>query len=800
MIYFKNIKFNRIQFANFKNISIVFQSFFILDLKWRLIKELGFTKFRFLKLIFILSLTHGLGFSQIPIGSWRDHLPYADCRNITMAKNKIYCSTAIGLFTYNLEDNSLERLSKITGFSDMGISAIKYNPSNDVLLIAYEDANIDLYTGNSIYNFADIKRKSIQGGKSINNILFIGTNAYLSCDFGIVVFDTQKREFSDTYHIGEAGQLTKVNEIAFDGKNLFAATDVGIFFADIKNPNLVDYNNWKRISFIPNFNQSFNTVLSFNNQVLVNYVNTINKGIIYCISGNTYKILEVPDVIKNTICNDEKLVILTQNHIYIYNKNLEKIADLTDYGFSRVNPEDAIIDAAGLLWIADNSSGLVRQNADNKFTNTIINGPYHYNVTDISISGGKLWAAGGIKSTEYRYYGIYSFINNWWENYNRLFIPDMNIPNIHKIVIDPIDPTHVFAGSYGYGLLEFKDQKLIKIYNEKNSILRNIQGFDQGYVRIGGMAFDKANNLWITTSEVSDPVYVKKTDGTWLNMKFKSSGFSFNQANDQIIITQNDHKWMIMNHSGIFAFDNGGNEKKFSPADENGKILTNEVFCLAEDNAGAIWIGTEIGIMVYYNPENVFSGSSFYASRPIIEIDGTSQYVLKTEKITKIVVDGGNRKWIGTESSGVFLLSEDGTTEIFHFTVENSPLLSNNITAISIDNQTGEVFFGTDKGIISYMSNSTQAKEAFDDVYVYPNPVRETYKGDIVITGWVEKTSVKITDINGNLVYQSTSFGGQAIWNGTTLNGRRVNTGVYLVFLSNQDGSETFVTKLLFIN
>jgi len=227
----------------------------------------------------------------------------------------------------------------------------------------------------------------------------------------------------------------------------------------------------------------------------------------------------------------------------------------------------------------------------------------------------------------------------------------------------------------------------------------------------------------------------------------------------------------------------------------------NDVHCVAEDNDGAIWLGTSKGVAVYNNPGRIWDTDNFYAIQPSLDLnDGLYHPLLENETVTAIAVDGANRKWLGTKNSGVYLVSETGTKEILHFTASNSPLFSDNIVSIAINQKNGEVFIGTEKGMISYMGEAIEGKSTYDSVYVYPNPVRETYDGPVTITNLIENSEVKITDIAGNLVYRTTSLGGQAIWDGTNLNGRRVKTGVYLVFCNDENGEETHITKLLFIN
>ena len=273
-----------------------------------------------------------------------------------------------------------------------------------------------------------------------------------------------------------------------------------------------------------------------------------------------------------------------------------------------------------------------------------------------------------------------------------------------------------------------------------------------------------------------------------------------------------DHKWIICPRgNGLFAFDvnrtiddiSDDRYEKFSVLESSGKIISDDVYSMAEDRAGNIWIGTDKGVVVYYSPSRVFDDNLFYGQQIIVpRNDGTglADILLGTEKVTAIAVDGANRKWLGTQKSGVFLVSEDGLEEIHHFTDENSPLLSNTITDIDINGENGIVYIGTSAGLISFKGKAIEGRENYSGIYVYPNPVRHDFEGEIVITGLVGNVNVKITDIAGNIVFETTALGGQAIWDGRSFSGDRVQTGVYLIFSTDEEGDKTNVTKLLVIN
>jgi sugar lactone lactonase YvrE len=327
------------------------------------------------------------------------------------------------------------------------------------------------------------------------------------------------------------------------------------------------------------------------------------------------------------------------------------------------------------------------------------------------------------------------------------------------------------------------------------------------YVRIGGLDFDSDGNLWISNWAISsNNLHRLSPSGEWDSFTLTEA---LNKPIGQLLVTRNDDKWILVprGNDGYVVNQTGSSKKRllvttyFSSGNNEYFTRMSDVYSIAEDKDGAIWIGTSQGVAVYNNPSQIWESDNYYATQPGLDLnDGIYHPLLSTETVTAIAVDGANRKWLGTSNSGVYLVSESGEAEVLHFTAENSPLLSNNIKSIAINEISGEVFFGTDKGLISYQGDAIGGKDNYDEVYVYPNPVRETYEGPVTITGLISESAVKITDIAGNLVYKTTSLGGQAVWDGRNLNGKRVRTGVYLVFCNDKYGEETKIAKLLFIH
>ncbi|MCD4832438.1 MAG: T9SS type A sorting domain-containing protein [Bacteroidales bacterium] len=746
--------------------------------------------------------------AQIGVGEWRDHLPFSYSIAVTQSPTKVYTASENGVFSYSKRNQNIEKLTKVNILSDIGVSSIAYSDENEVLLVAYSNGNVDLIFENEVFNLSDIKREMISGSKSINHILFVDEYAYLSCGFGIVVINIEKREVKETYYIGNLGSLVHVNQLVLNNDSLYAATNEGVFIADFTNTNLVDYSNWQLITEIPNYSSKFNSIYVNDDKILVNQVNELFNDIVHSYDGETWTtFINDYNSIREIKNANSSVLIVTNRNILIYNTNFVFQDSISQSDIPNFNPYDVVLNEDNIYWIADKGKGLVKYQGGN-IEEIMPNAPYLPDAFSIDIDNNRvLVTAGGLTpawGNAFLNGAVFSFEAEQWRT-----MINYDAPDYITIKIDPYNSDHFFAGSWGGGLIEYRNNEIVETYKEHNSTLQTIiPGAD--FYRIGGIAFDSDNNLWVTNSSVENPISVKKSNvvgmDAWQDFNYDEK--ISNILVGDIIVTENDHKWVILpSGNGLFAFDNNqtiDNEnddlfKKLSVVDENGKIISNNVYSIAEDLDGDIWVGTDQGIIVYYYPENVFEDSDFHAQRIILTIGDVTQYLLNTEVITSIAIDGANRKWLGTQSSGVYLVSEDGTEEIYHFTEGNSPLLSNRINDIGINHETGEIFFATDKGLISYRGSATMGSDEFRDVYVYPNPVREDYEGDITIRGLVSDVNVKITDISGNIVYETTAEGGQATWNGKNFSGSRVSTGVYLVFCSNEDGSKTHITKLLFI-
>jgi hypothetical protein len=768
------------------------------------------------KLILLL-ITLLLGYSvrsqNIAIGQWEEHLNYKKGLSVAEGNGKVYCATKSGIFILNKADYSMDRLSKVNGLSDVEATVLNFNTYNNKLIIAYKNSNLDIIENGGITNIGDIKRKPIIGNKSINNIYFINQFAYLSCGFGIVVIDMDRNEVKDTYYLGPNGNPINVRDVTVDGTYIYAATDAGIYKALQNNPFLADYASWVKMPGLPI--GTYNTISTFNGNIFTNFskydmsgVNNQDTVFSYNIASDTWsKFGTTNNVVVSIRATNNKLLILSGS-VAIYDINLSPTGLYIGHSG---DSKQGVIDNSNNLWIADGTNGLVLLNS-NGYRNQYPNGPTSENISAMSLEGGNLWIAPGRVDSgwhnQYDQDGLSYYSNGDWINTKRNYPPVVNfdgpVYDILNVLVDPKNPKRTYAATWWTGVYELYDGIPIKHYDDSTSSLRrNSPG---GPIWTYGLALDAANNLWVTNSLTPFCVSTKNVNGTWtpLNFSFIAGNGSYVS---QILIDKHDQKWIILSSGGIMVYNGGANNtpnttntKKMTTVAGSGALPSTNVFCLAEDMDGEIWVGTDKGIAVFYTPENVFSGQNYDAQQILLEQDGHVQILLETEQIQSIAIDDANRKWIATANSGVFLMSADGTKQIQHFDIDNSPLLSNNVKSVVINHETGEVYFGTSKGLISFRGTATIGLEDYTDVYAFPNPVKHEYNGPIAIKGLVSNSTIKITDVSGTLVYQTKSEGGQAIWYGKNFKDERVSSGVYFVFCSDEEGSKKMVTKILVIN
>lgn len=732
---------------------------------------------------------------------WTNLLSYSKTVDIDFWEDEIIVGCEYGIFLYDIQYNSLRKFSKIDGLLNEKITSIKALNNFDAFVIGFQTGEFDVfYKSGDILHVSDIKTSTILGDKKINAIAQHGDKIFLATPFGIVEYNLIKENFGDTYYFGEGGKPIYVNDIAVSGNIIFAATTQGVFMTDVENPILIDYRQWKIQNSIPTNN--YNSIATIKGKIIVNNSNA--KTHQYIFENSKWKSLKDNYANVKKIKSDDNFITYTADKIYIFDDKFQLINTI----IPELNSELSVLSAIrhnSYTWIGSENMGLIRYKNSN-FTEILPKGPRYNNPFRIKAGDRKLYLMYGAYDDSYKPknknigYQTYDY-KKWKYISNEKF---SNATDLINITIDKKNNQHIYVSSWKDGLIEILDSNTKNIWNDKNS---KLQKSTTNTINVGKSTFDTNGNLWITNSgNVEYPLILKKTNGDWLSFPIKNNTFD---AILDICIDANNNKWIATNNKGIWIYNEGKSLETttddkiahLSNVKNIGNLPSNKVNTMAVDKENSIWIGTELGLAVFYNTDNIFDTSVLNAEAIVVkEASGEAKRLLGSQTINKIVVDGGNNKWIATESSGAYLISSENNKTIHHFTKDNSPIYSDNILDLDIDPETGEVFFVTSKGLISYKGNATEGKDKFHDVFAYPNPVTPGYTGDIYIKGLTDRTVVKITDINGNVVFETISNGGQAIWNGYGFGGYKASSGVYLVFAISKNREETAVAKILIVN
>ena len=744
--------------------------------------------------IFILNLTS----NAQTIGEWTSHTPGHNIIGVEKMHEKVFTATPYDIFYYNTNDNSINHLSKVNGLSDIGVNVIKYNEDADMMFVGYSNTNIDIIDSQlDITNIPDIYNKYILGNKTINDVYFNGQLAYVCCGFGIVVINLQHNEVYDTYFFRYGDNYIGVNDLTICDSIFYAATDHGIFYAETSNTHLADFSQWTQFRHdLPYVDDNFSQIELFDGYVVaVHSDNEHYYDEFYAISDTTSWHDFFPyahGLITDMRVNDDLLVLSeSYSKIRVYDKDLDLVFSFEN---DDIKPRSTLYDKTSkYYWTGTTNTSLVKFYSKKKYEIIPFSGPYSANSFSINASGSDLWvAAGGYRSTWSKLgneEGFSHYDGDSWEFFNKNTTSVLDtITDIVCVKSDPNNDNIVYAATFGKGLLVFENGKFKTNYNYYNSSLQLHESINYTYVT--GFDFDSNNNMWLANSGASKMLSVWNHDGTWMAYNIGKADIG------TLMVDKNDIKWIYKRVGEIIVFKDGVS-KTINDAENTGH-LPGDANCFATDNNGTVWIGTSDGVALFYNTNKIFSSNSFKCSRILIpRNDGSGQadYLLSGLSVLSIAVDGANNLWFGT-NNGVIQTSNDGQTTYHHFTMENSPLFSNTVTDIAIDDD-GIVYFATDKGVISYRGTASKGNTKNTNVVVFPNPVRPEHKGIVGIKGLVTNALVKITTTNGAFVTHLRAQGGQAVWDCTDINGTNVQPGIYLIFVSDETGKETYATKVL---
>ena len=756
----------------------------------------------------LMGLMHTVLFAQ-GVGNWKAYPAYQIATKNIPAGNRVYSLYNGNLLSYNTDDTEVITYDKINQLNDSKIKFIEYSAVAKRLLLIYDNYNIDLLDAeDNVLNLAQYKDDT-SPDKGINYITIDGKWAYLCTNSGLITIDMQEGVFAHTYELGKKVLCCAVNET-----HIYANTSEGTYKGD-KSLNLQDKNNWLRTT-AQVFTDMFYVHSSF-------YVYIHNNGLFKADENMALTRLN-SDTYTFRALQNNCLVLGNGQKVVVYD------SDDTPRIIRQANSFKYLTYNKGTFWGSCGLKGLqaYKENTATQQLEPSLgaiqpNSPAYDYFYYMKYVGERLLVAGG----SLNYYGnTYEgaatyYENGTWTNfeYGDSITKKTNMPyiNLTTIAQDPKNPDHHFVSSARQGLYEFEKGNFIKNYNYTNSSLATILPNDPrpyNYVSCSGLTYDAEGNLWMLNNEVDTIFKIMKPDGKWVRLYY--SEIEGAPTFDFMFIDSSGKLWANSRRGdagGIFCLDyNGTLERRTDDKHVLRKEIINqdgirytpdEFYCVVEDRNGQIWIGTNKGPFVITNPAAYFDNDFTFEQIKIARNDGTNlaDYLLNDIVVNAIAIDGGNRKWIGTTGNGVYLVSEDGQEMIQHFTEENSPLISNNILSIAVNGKTGEVMIGTDKGLVSYMSDATEPETELDknNIYAYPNPVEPGYDGPIVVKGLTADCEVKIVSTTGQLIYSGHSNGGIFTWNGRNRQGNRVASGIYNVLTSTADGGDCVVTKIALI-
>jgi ligand-binding sensor domain-containing protein len=771
-----------------------------------------------LLLFFLLSLSARALYAQpatpdfppVQIGEWRQHLPWQRGRYVSQSDDKVYFATELAVVEIDKADRAPRFLTKIEGLSDAGISFLRFSREAGLLFIGYANSNIDLYdpeTGR-VANLPFIfKNINITGDKSVYNLCFDGRFAYLATGFGIVKLDLEREEVAYTTFTGMPVQTVAV----YDGF-LFAGTAEGLFRIALNDASPEDFNRWQALDAtlgFPTGDRISAMAVAFGEL----YFGAEKRLFRY--NGATVQLTDASSDLSVLYLSAEGagLVIGWKKNFdgrVIYREANGAMYDIHNT-CQAGKPLYAVEDGSKKFWFADDSDDFLFYNANNGQCDRFrYNSPFNNFCTEIVVAQDKVFVTTPAFDVNlnalYAPWGLYILEEGQWRRFyggsNPELVPDNCNRDLWRVAPHPTEDKF-YAGSFWGGLVEAQGGTAT-CYTQFNSNLQNAGQSGANRTAIGGLAFDQDGNLWISNYDAAAPIAVLKTDGTIQN-------FSAAPVNNllQVAVDRNGYKWFVVGlNSGVLVYDSGNNLD--SPADDRYRLLTtansvlptNTVNCLVVDLDGDVWIGTSQGTISFECGANVFDAAC-RGSRRIASVDEFGGYLLETQNVRSIAVDGANRKWFGTDN-GIFVQSPTGENPEGRFTATNSPLFDNAVTDIAINPKTGEVWIGTEKGLQSFRSEATEGGRINSRTpYAYPNPVRPDYDGPIAIYGLARDANVKITDIAGNLVFEGKALGGQAVWNGRDYLGRRAASGVYLIFATSSEAFENpdaVIAKVVILN
>lgn len=750
-------------------------------------------------------------------GDWQLHLPTNRPLHLADAGNRVYVSTENAFYFIDKTLNTTQILSRRDGLSDVGVAALAYDSVGSQTVVVYRNSNVDLLGDDGqVRNLPDILRKSIQSDRTIFQASVSGRRAYLATAFGIVVLNLDKREVSDTYSaIGPGGAAVKVYATAVAHDTLFAATSAGLQLGRVAD-NLLDYRSWAVYRPVPVATNGYEPYRQLAAQGPYVYATVDGGGtFVFRRAANAWQPVAAPYTFRGKQLRGSRQGLLLAGDSYgVYRRAATGAFQLL---VGAAGPGDFVTDAVysvrdGSYYVANYLAGVQRVRPGQAPETFAANGPEsglayslladaHTNTVDV-FSGGysDRYLPFGARG------GFYEYVAGQWTNITGNALPAAAYPNPLDVSrgVRTADGT-LYVASYGNGLLEWKGPGQFRSFTEGtpgSPLRRTVDPNNASYisVRVTDLATDATGGVWLANqhrqSGVSGLFRFDPAATAWSAVPY----FSGSDNLDRLALDDLGQVWASearQGGNGVWVVDPATNAtRKFSTVVDpstGADLPLSGIYDLVKDRTGAMWVATATGVAVFNG--DALGGSDKFQTPVVRRGEGSGFPLLYSEAVKSVAVDGANRKWFGTDH-GLWLFSASGDEALLHFTTGNSPLPSDRITDVAVNDKTGEVWVATDGGVVAYRGGATVTEGPPNCAQVFPNPVRPDFAGLVGIAGLANNALVKITDVAGHLVYATTAAGGTVTWNLTDPAGRRVRSGVYLVLTSDANGQNGCVSKV----
>ena len=731
-----------------------------------------------------------LGQEKIPTNTWRTHFSYRNIIDVSISQN-IAASTTSSLFI--LEENEIKTITKENGLSDIGISSLAY--IGESLLIGYENGNLDVLSENQVSNYRFIIDSDIQESKRINTIIQYSTDAYVLTDFGVVVFNPEDGIVLDSYtNLSVDGDNLIIRDGAIKEDTLFLATPEGIIAGDLSGTvNLKDFRNWKRFGSSDGIGDGETNYVATRGGLVYTGIDSLS---LYEYSGIWSPIVALQDSKYDYIgASNNVLYVITRDNIW---KALNSEFEILNSELAMM-PTKVVGDSES-DFVCTNMNGLVE--ISNSGERAIFpSGPFTNDVFRIFTDEQDLIAVSGGFDENIepfnRLSGFYQFTEGEWVNVNSVDPANsIAIPEFRDVTSYSRYNGSPIISSFGQGLLLLNDDGSSTIIDETTPG-SELENPDNNGVKVSSTA-SVLEGIWILNYGAASPYKFLSNEGIWTSLTFQ--GITTQYPID-LAVAPNQDIWVILDPNrggGVLVFNSDGSESRvLTTQPGQGNLPSNVVNSIRFDREGQAWVATDEGIVFFPFTNSVLTESEVDGVIPIFE----NRLLFRDEQVTAVEIDGGDRKWMSTRDA-LWLFDKTINTLIARFDSENSPLFDSPITSLRINGRTGELFIGADGGIVSYQTDASEGGATQQtQIKIFPNPIRlREFSGVVTVEGLVENAFVKITDVAGRLVWQDRANGGTFSWNLRDLNGDMPQSGIYLIFSSNSDGSETIIGKLALIN